>query len=233
MVIHSGLASLLALGLAVAPPVAETNQESTPAAAAPAEVAPAPAPAEAQPAPAPAAAPAPSPAAAPEVTLAPTPEPAPQPAAPAAAPAEPVPAATPRDPRAVRAYPIQNDPELHRQYRTSEGLIAGGAAGLGLGLATLAFVTLPAQALYDRSVERAERAKWVTDLERPREQARTRWQVMIISGGIGGALTVAGGAMLIAGLVKRSQLRRPAASTLSLAPVVGGGQVGMAAALRF
>ena len=100
-------------------------------------------------------------------------------------------------------------------------------------VATLLFVTLPARSLYLRSMEQAEDARWVTDLDRPLERARTREQVMWVSAAIGGGAAVLGTAVMTAGLVRRHRMLQTPASTFSMAPAVGGGQLGMTASVRF
>lgn len=150
--------------------------------------------------------------------------------APAAAPApEPV----PLGPRAARLAEIQRDPELRRQHKRAETMIIGGAVVGGLGVATLLLVALPARNLYLRSLEQAEEARWVTDVEEPAERARARERVMWTSAAVGGGVAALGGVLLTAGLVRRYRLRQPAASTFSVAPAVGGGQLGMSASVQF
>ena len=119
-----------------------------------------------------------------------------------------------------------------RAAQVPEASSSGAVVG-GLGVATLLFVTLPARSLYLRSMEQAEDARWVTDLDRPLERARTREQVMWVSAAIGGGAAVLGTAVMTAGLVRRHRMLQTPASTFSMAPAVGGGQLGMTASVRF
>jgi hypothetical protein len=153
----------------------------------------------------------------------PTPEPAPTPAAAPTAVAAPTLAPTPPPP----------DPERARAQRVANDLAAAGGAVLGLGAATLLLVTWPAHATYQRSLERAEDARWVTEREPHIEQAERRRAVMQVSAGIGAGLAVAGTVMLATGLSRRARLRHTPAATLSVAPAVGGGLYGAGASLRF
>ncbi|MCA9649429.1 MAG: hypothetical protein KC501_05940 [Myxococcales bacterium] len=235
---HATIAWALCVGLATPPEPASAPAE---AAAAPTmETAPAPAPTtQVDPTPAPAAAEA---AAAPatEATPAPVPVPAVTPVVsiteaspPAPAPAIQPQSPVPLSPRGARLYEIQHDPDLHRQYKNADAMVISGAVVGGLGVATLLFVTLPARSLYLRSMEQAEDARWVTDLDRPLERARTREQVMWVSAAIGGGAAVLGTAVMTAGLVRRHRMLQTPASTFSMAPAVGGGQLGMTASVRF
>ncbi|MEX1364023.1 MAG: hypothetical protein AB1Z98_12910 [Nannocystaceae bacterium] len=228
-IVQTSLALVLATS-SVAQPAAEPAP-TTAAAAAPAPApAPTPAPAaepvpQAEPAPAATTAIEPAPAASPVAEPAPTLEPQPAPQA--------VPSPIPTDPRGARLYQIQHDPELWRQYRTAKGLAVTGGVGLGLGLATLLFVALPARNLYLRSVERVEDTRWSTDVDRRIDRAEDRERVMWISTAIGGGVAVLGTVVMATGLARRHRLLRPEGSTLSLSPAVGRGNLGMSASLRF
>jgi hypothetical protein len=223
---HACIALLLATTLAapaaepVVAPVAEPVAAPAPV------VSPAPAPVV-SPAPAPVVSPAP----APTIELAPTVAPAPaiEPApvvilAPAPAPSVP-PAAAPPPPRI--------DPEHARAQRTADGLVITGAAIAGLGGATLLLVAAPSQALYRRSLDRAESVRWVTEQDRFIDDAQRRRSIMLVSAGIGAGLTVIGTVILATGLARRARLRSSPVATLSVAPAVGGGSYGVGASMRF
>jgi hypothetical protein len=206
-------------------------------AAAPAEpaVAPAAAPAVAtEPAVAPASAPVVEPAVAP--TSAPTAEPAVAPAptvalAPAVAPAPAV-ASAPAPEPAVAPAPAP-DPEPARQQRRTDALVVSGAVTLGLGGASLLLVSAPSWGLYQRSLERAEQTRWVTDQGEFIADAQRHRTVMLAAAGIGAGLATVGAVLLVAGLSRRARLRNEAAATLSIAPALGGGHYGVGASMRF
>jgi hypothetical protein len=125
------------------------------------------------------------------------------------------------------------DPELVRERRNAEGFVAAGGAVAGLGGATLLLVAWPTYALYRRSLERAESVRWVTEQDRFIDDARRRRSVFVASAGIGAGLAVIGTALLATGLSRRARLRNASATTLSVAPAIGGGTYGVGASMRF
>jgi hypothetical protein len=152
---------------------------------------------------------------APVVTLAPAPTVAPAP----------TPVAAPPPPRI--------GPERLRAERNANGLIVAGSTVLALGGTSLVLVAWPSHALYQRSLERAEAARWVTEQDRFIDDARRRRSIMLASAGIGAGLTVVGAVILATGLARRARLRDSTAASLSIAPAVGGGHFGVGASLRF
>ena len=219
------IALLLATTLAApaGEPAATTAAPVTASEAAPG-AAPAPV---ATPAPASVATPAPTPA--PTVTLAPAPvaTPAPEPAPVSTVTLVPAPAPI------VAPPPPRVDPERIRAQRSADGLVITGAVTAGLGAASLVLVAWPAHALYRRSLERAESARWVTSQDRFLDDARHRRAVMLTSAGLGVGLAAVGTVILATGLSRRARLRNSSAATLSVAPAVGGGTYGVGASMRF
>ncbi|MCH9686381.1 MAG: hypothetical protein K0V04_33420 [Deltaproteobacteria bacterium] len=231
---NTAIAAILALAVAApepAPPGPTSitaPAETAPPAAAPGEAAP-PASAPSPTAVAPAAA---EPAAAPPAVVEPaaTPPAAAQPPPTAAGPAA---VASPPPTVAPAPAPV-SEARLIAQRRDAraDGLIVGGAVTASFGAATLVLVSLPALALYERSLEKADDARWVTQQERPIEQAQRRRRVMIGSAAVGASLLGLGAALLTGGILQRRRARR-SAGTLSVAPVVGPQQLGMGASMRF
>ncbi len=112
-------------------------------------------------------------------------------------------------------------------------MIATGGATMAVGGAALLFVALPARALYQRSLEEAEDAQWVTEREDPARLARDRRELMVISAAAGAGLLAVGTVILAVGSKRRQRLRSERAATFSMAPAVGRGQWGAAASVRF
>ncbi|MCX4245020.1 hypothetical protein [Paraliomyxa miuraensis] len=135
-------------------------------------------------------------------------------------------------PLAAREREIQHDPELRREDRQATNLVITGSVGVGLGLGTLLLVSWPTHGLYRASLEEAEEARWVTSQAEPIADALHRRRISLISAGVGAGLTTVGAVILGVGLHRRARLRRPR-DTLSLAPTVGGGHLGVAASMRF
>jgi hypothetical protein len=134
---------------------------------------------------------------------------------------------------AIGPAPAPVDPGLVDARRSADGFVAAGAATLSLGGVSLLLVAWPSQALHQRSIERAESVRWVTEQDRHIDDARRHRSVMLVSAGIGAGLTAVGAVLLTTGLVRRARLRNPTYATLSVAPAVGGGHYGVGASLRF
>jgi len=104
---------------------------------------------------------------------------------------------------------------------------------MAMGGASLLFVALPARHFYLRELEEAEDAQWITEREDPAQQAREHRRLMLGSAAVGAVLVALGTVVLSVGIHRRNRLRRTYASTLSVAPLVGGGQLGAGASVRF
>lgn len=178
-----------------------------------AEPEPAPAPAEAV-APAPAAAPAPEPAPAPAEAVAPTPTVTLQPA-----PAEPAPAPT-TTVVVVEPAPAPAEPAPAPSSQRGSVLITVGAISTAIGGASLLFVALPAFAVRNVAKSRADDddALAFTSRKTRYERARRADDAMEAGFWIGAPLLVGGIAMIVAGVVARSNGRAHA----RLRPTLGG-----------
>lgn len=139
-------------------------------------------------------------------------------------------AVTQAPPAAVAPAP-PSDLGLDAEYRRATGVFIAGLAGIGVGASTLLFVTLPAEAAYDRSVDKAADAEWVTEQSGPRREARVRRQVVVTSGLIGVGFLAAGTALTIVGASQRAKIRR--LQRVSVAPVIGRTMAGMSATVQF
>lgn len=205
-----------------APGVAIRTIEPTPSEAVAPAPAPAPAPASdpaAALAPASAAEPAPAPASDPAAALAPAPTAEPAPATPTAAPTvvlQPAP-----DPMPAAPPPAAPPPA---SLRDGTGMIAAGAIMMGVGAASLLFVSAPSAIVRDVAQSRADRADALAFTSREHRYGRARRADDAMEAGfwIGAPLLVGGLAVLLVGVSMRTKATAAARERARLSAAPGG-----------